>query len=127
MPVKPPVATLALILGAWCLTVTGCTKSDSTETPPAATTKTTSTTASATSASASVTPVVLEFEVTPMSCQGCVSAITEVVSKLDGVSAVDVTLEDKHARITCDSPDRAAEIVAALKDDLRDAVLIAQP
>ncbi|MCA9296188.1 MAG: heavy-metal-associated domain-containing protein, partial [Phycisphaerales bacterium] len=76
--------------------------------------------------SATATPVVLEFEVTPMTCQGCVSSITELVSKLPGVSSVDVTLETKHATVSCDSEERATEIIAALKDNLREAVLIAQ-
>jgi len=42
----------------------------------------------------------LAFRVPGMTCDHCVSAVTEEVSKIDGVTAVDIDLGTKIVRVT---------------------------
>ena len=42
------------------------------------------------------------FSVEGMSCQHCVNAVKNAVSVLDGVSCVDVNLEEKIVAVECD-------------------------
>ncbi len=53
----------------------------------------------------------LEFTVTGMTCQHCVASVTEEVSEVPGVSAVDVDLASGALRVTGD--DVAEEQVRA--------------
>lgn len=48
------------------------------------------------------------YTVTGMSCQHCVNAITEEVSAIAGVEAVNVDLGAGTVTVTADSPDDAA-------------------
>ena len=43
-----------------------------------------------------------EFTVSGMSCGGCVNSVTRAVSRLPGVRAVNVSLEQKVARVEYD-------------------------
>ncbi|NED96123.1 heavy-metal-associated domain-containing protein [Phytoactinopolyspora alkaliphila] len=54
------------------------------------------------------------YKVTGMTCGHCVSAVTEEVSKIDGVSAVKVDLSSGDVEVTSAAPLNA--------DDVRDAV-----
>jgi copper chaperone len=44
----------------------------------------------------------LDFTVTGMTCQHCVASVTEEVSELDGVSAVDVDLASGRLHVVGD-------------------------
>jgi copper ion binding protein len=56
------------------------------------------------------------YEVKGMSCEHCVRAVTEELSALDGVSAVDVDLASGAVTVTSESP-LAADAVAAAVDE----------
>lgn len=47
----------------------------------------------------------LTYSVPGVSCEHCVAAITGEVNKIDGVSDVDVSLEDKRVTVTGDRLD----------------------
>ena len=47
-------------------------------------------------------PEQLTYSVPGVSCEHCVAAITGEVNKIDGVSDVDVSLEDKRVTVTGD-------------------------
>jgi copper chaperone CopZ len=63
----------------------------------------------------------LAFVVAGMSCEHCRVAITDEVSKVDGVAAVDVDLDTKHVRVHGTGVDVAA-VVAAIDEAGYDAV-----
>lgn len=53
-----------------------------------------------------------EFAIEGMNCEGCVEAVTAAVAKVPGVQRVQVSLEDKRARVVADPsvvPDSAIE------------------
>ena len=57
-----------------------------------------------------------EFAVDGMHCGGCVKSVTGAVSRLPGVSKVDVSLEEKAATVEFDEAAIApAAIVAAIE------------
>lgn len=58
----------------------------------------------------------LELTVTGMTCDHCVHAVTTAVSELPGVSRVDVSLDEKRARVEGDALDLEA-IVAAIREE----------
>lgn len=65
--------------------------------------------APAASADAAQTTV-LRFAVEGMHCDGCVNAITDTVSRLEGVTACEVSLDEKSAAVTVNDPALAAKI-----------------
>ncbi len=44
----------------------------------------------------------VELKVEGMDCQGCVQSVTRMLSGVAGVQKVDVSLEEKRARVTYD-------------------------
>lgn len=44
------------------------------------------------------------YQVKGMTCQHCVNAVTEEVSKLDGVTGVDIDLGTGNVTVSSDSP-----------------------
>jgi len=51
-----------------------------------------------------------------MTCQGCVETVTEALAKLPGIEHVEVSLQDKRARVVADAsivPDSAIETAVA--------------
>ncbi|OAI38867.1 hypothetical protein AYO38_08720 [bacterium SCGC AG-212-C10] len=63
----------------------------------------------------------IDFDVTGMTCEHCVHAVTNAVQELPGVTAVTVSLEDKAAHVEGDVLDAAA-IVAAIAEEGYEAV-----
>lgn len=57
-----------------------------------------------------------EYTVTGMTCQHCVDAVTEEVSKIDGVTGVDVDLGTGRVRVTS-APPVDGDAVRAAADD----------
>ncbi len=55
------------------------------------------------------------FTVTGMTCGHCVSAVTEEVGKVNGVTGVDVQLDDGRVAVTGDGVDDA-EVRAAVDE-----------
>lgn len=62
----------------------------------------------------------LELAVSNMSCSSCVTAVTRVLQRIDGVAAVDVDLKGATVRVqtspTAPLPSLQAAVVAALDD-----------
>ncbi|MEO8676752.1 MAG: heavy metal-associated domain-containing protein [Casimicrobiaceae bacterium] len=57
-----------------------------------------------------------DFAVEGMHCQGCVKSVTGAVSKVPGVTRVDVSLADKAAKVEFDAEKTTPEaIVAAIE------------
>ena len=57
-----------------------------------------------------------EFAVDGMSCQGCVKSVTGAVTRVPGVTRVDVSLEKKSATVEFDAAAASpAAIVAAIE------------
>jgi copper chaperone len=57
-----------------------------------------------------------EFTVSGMHCQGCVKSVTGAVSKVPGVTHVDVSLADMAANVEYDASKATPEaIVAAIE------------
>jgi copper chaperone len=44
----------------------------------------------------------VRLAITGMTCQGCVRSVQRVLEQVDGVTAVEVALEDAEARVTFD-------------------------
>jgi copper chaperone CopZ len=61
-----------------------------------------------------IQPMVLHFDVTGMHCEGCVKAITTAVSNLDGVTACEVSLEEKSATVTVTDSSLAETIIQTI-------------
>lgn len=57
-----------------------------------------------------------DYTVSGMTCGHCVKAVTEEVSAVDGVSAVDVNLESGRMVITSESEVPLATIAAAVDE-----------
>ncbi len=58
----------------------------------------------------------IEFNVTGMTCDHCVNAVTNAVKELDGVSDVSVSLENKSAVVTGSVVD-ATKVIAAIEEE----------
>ena len=56
------------------------------------------------------------YTVEGMTCGHCVAAVTEELSKLDGVSHVDVDLASGRVTIESDQPLDSADVVAAVDE-----------
>lgn len=56
------------------------------------------------------------YDVVGMSCEHCVRAVTEELTKLDGVSGVDVDLPTGRVTVTSEAP-LGEEAVAAAVDE----------
>jgi copper chaperone len=56
------------------------------------------------------------YLVAGMSCGHCVNAVTSELSKIDGVSGVDVALEVGEVTVTSDAPLTEADVVAAIDE-----------
>ena len=56
------------------------------------------------------------FTVTGMTCGHCVASVTEEVSEIDGVTAVDVTLETGLVTVTSDAPVDPEAVSAAVAE-----------
>jgi copper chaperone CopZ/predicted peroxiredoxin len=54
-----------------------------------------------------------EFSIEGMACQGCVDAITDVLTKIPGVKSATVSLEDKRAIVTAAPADVPTEKILA--------------
>ncbi|WP_281968158.1 heavy metal translocating P-type ATPase [Roseovarius nanhaiticus] len=58
----------------------------------------------------------LRIKVQNMSCGGCVGRVERALNALEGVSDVSVNLASEGAQMRLDRPERAGEVIAALKD-----------
>jgi copper chaperone len=58
----------------------------------------------------------IEFNVTGMTCDHCVHAVTTAVEGVAGVSAVQVSLDNKKASVQGDAIDTAA-VIAAIAEE----------
>jgi copper chaperone len=56
------------------------------------------------------------FTVTGMSCEHCVRAVTDEVSKVDGVTGVEVDHGTGTVAVTADGPVAAAAVAAAVDE-----------
>ena len=56
------------------------------------------------------------YTVTGMTCGHCVSAVTEQVSQIPGVTAVDVDLESGGVTVTSEAPVDDAAVRAAVEE-----------
>ena len=56
------------------------------------------------------------YTVTGMTCGHCVSAVTEEISQLPGVQAVDVDLASGAVTVTSDAPVEEAAVRAAVEE-----------
>ncbi len=56
------------------------------------------------------------WQVTGMTCAHCVAAVTEEVGAVDGVEAVDVTLESGTVTVTSEAPLDPAVVAAAVEE-----------
>ena len=61
-------------------------------------------------------PFRTEITVTGMTCQHCVMSVTEEVSEISGVSAVDVRLETGAVTVLADREVGTEEIAAAISE-----------
>jgi copper ion binding protein len=62
------------------------------------------------------TATVSEYAVTGMVCQHCVTAVTEEVGAIEGVTDVQVDLAAGRVRITSDGPVDSAVVRAAIDE-----------
>ena len=60
----------------------------------------------------------IKLNVTGMHCGGCVKSVTRVLSELDGVQNVEVSLEEQSAQVTFDEQKLS---VATLIETIEDA------
>ena len=58
----------------------------------------------------------IEFDITGMTCDHCVNAVTNAIKETPGVSSSVVSLDDKKATVTGETIDIAA-IVAAVAEE----------
>ncbi|MFP5021654.1 heavy-metal-associated domain-containing protein [Pseudonocardia phyllosphaerae] len=56
------------------------------------------------------------YTVTGMTCQHCVASVTEEVSEIDGVTAVDVDLPTGAVTVTSDAPLSDDAVKAAVEE-----------
>jgi len=57
------------------------------------------------------------FTVTGMTCGHCVASVTEEVTKIDGVTGVDVDLPTGAVKVTSDAPVAEADVRAAVEEE----------
>ncbi|MGH8940741.1 MAG: heavy-metal-associated domain-containing protein [Actinomycetes bacterium] len=62
------------------------------------------------------TATISEYTVTGMSCQHCVTAVTEEVVKIDGIADVQVDLAAGRVRITSEAPLDDGAVRAAIDE-----------
>ncbi|MCG8353767.1 MAG: copper ion binding protein [Chloroflexales bacterium] len=65
-----------------------------------------------------------QFRVPGMSCEHCVRAITQELSAVSGVSAVQVNLSDKSVRVEHDEKVEARELISAINEAGYDEVAV---
>jgi copper chaperone CopZ len=63
----------------------------------------------------SAAPVALRFQVDGMHCEGCASAITEKVSRVDGVVDCRVSLENREASVAVRGAETGPAVQAAIE------------
>ncbi|MEV8441774.1 heavy-metal-associated domain-containing protein [Actinosynnema sp. NPDC053489] len=56
------------------------------------------------------------FTVTGMTCSHCVASVTEEVTKIDGVTGVDVDLPTGAVKVTSAAPVAEADVRAAVEE-----------
>jgi copper ion binding protein len=56
------------------------------------------------------------YSVTGMTCEHCVASVTEELSELSGVTAVDVALETGAVTVTSERELTSAEVTAAITE-----------
>ena len=56
------------------------------------------------------------LDVQGMTCQHCVKRVKKIIEKHEGVSDVEVSLDEKEARFTCASDDDRAAVIKAIND-----------
>ncbi|MFD1032029.1 copper chaperone CopZ [Metaplanococcus flavidus] len=65
----------------------------------------------------------MNLQVSGMSCQHCVKAVTDSVMKLDGVEKVDVSLENGSVDVSYSNPSlEAAKVAETIEDQGYDVV-----
>jgi copper ion binding protein len=64
----------------------------------------------------------IEFNVTGMTCDHCVHAVTNAVKEVEGVADVSVSLEKKSAVVTGELID-VAKVIAAIEEEGYEAAL----
>ena len=62
------------------------------------------------------TATISEYNVIGMTCQHCVTAVTEEVSGVDGVTGVQVDLAAGRVRVTSEAPLDPAVVRAAIEE-----------
>lgn len=65
----------------------------------------------------------IEFNITGMTCDHCVNAVTNAIKETPGVTEAIVSLADKKATVTGDAIDIAA-IVAAVEEEGYEAATV---
>ena len=58
----------------------------------------------------------IEFNVTGMTCDHCVRSVTNAIQEIDGVSDVQVSLDEKLARVTGETID-VNKVIEAVKEE----------
>ena len=58
----------------------------------------------------------IEFNVTGMTCDHCVRSVTNAIQEVDGVSDVQVSLDEKLARVTGETID-VNKVIEAVKEE----------
>ncbi|NUT47381.1 MAG: heavy-metal-associated domain-containing protein [Saccharothrix sp.] len=56
------------------------------------------------------------FTVTGMTCSHCVASVTEEVTKIDGVTGVDIDLPTGAVKVTSAAPVEEADVRAAVEE-----------
>jgi copper chaperone len=64
----------------------------------------------------------IEFNVTGMTCDHCVNAVTTAVKDVEGVADVKVSLDEKKALVTGETID-VAKVIAAIEEEGYEAAL----
>ncbi|MCB1143810.1 MAG: heavy-metal-associated domain-containing protein [Leptospiraceae bacterium] len=57
----------------------------------------------------------IQLNVEGMSCMHCVKAVKEEVAKVEGVSTIDVSLENKTVKVEILDPGKQQEVVTAIE------------
>lgn len=58
----------------------------------------------------------IELDITGMTCDHCVNAVTGALKDVDGVTDAVVSLDEKRATVTADSVD-IAKLIAAVEEE----------
>ncbi len=64
----------------------------------------------------------IEFDITGMTCDHCVHAVTTAIEETNGVNDVKVSLDEKRATVSGDAIDVAAIIAAVAEEGYEAAV-----